>query len=168
MGLGFTIPNEASASFPGQADIDSIDFRILQQGVQGWGVISGCQVTQSGSGDMTVTVDPGLIQVGAQQVHVVGGVSAAFASHATLEKYALVEIHGTLGTIIRNAGTAAAAPVFPAPTTTNVVIAALWIPHAATSIVTTQIVDKRMFLGTGLSTGAKTALSRIDTTRMRP
>lgn len=170
------VPNEAVAVANGyisQADIDQYDWLIIQLGLAGYGVISGCVVTAQASPDMTVAVTEGFVRAGAQQVYVPAQSSAAFSSSggAGTTKYAFVEIDPTKNPgsrVVRNVGTAATSPIFPPPGSGNVVLTAITIPQGVTSIAAGQLVTKRVLLDAGYSTAAKVSLSSFDSTRSRP
>src|SRR5262245_33676326 len=63
---GFTIKSRdlALASDPShnQSKIFDTDIEILQKGLQGYGVVTGCEVTEQGTPDMTVAVEAGEVQ----------------------------------------------------------------------------------------------------------
>jgi len=172
------ILNEAQAVALGDAEDstgDTIDFLIMALALAGYGVVSGCQVTAQASPDMTVAVSEGIVQAGAQQVHVPGGSTVAFSANATFKKYAFVEINPTVAVasqIQRNSGSATASPIYPTPTVTggvpSIVLAAIPIPANTTQITSSMIIDKRMPINSSYSTAGKLTLSNIDTTRYRP
>jgi lysophospholipase L1-like esterase len=139
------IPNEASATtYPNQADVDSEDFRVVSDAHSVYGVLSGCACSAASSGvTLGVAVAAGVVYAGTKtQKAVVGATVTPAAAHATLPRYDLITVD-YLGTLAVVAGTAAAAPVFPVAAAGRVVLAAVYIPAAATSITNTNIVDKR-------------------------
>jgi hypothetical protein len=160
--MAFTVPNEASASYTDQAELDAIDLYILAAGFAGNGVISGCAVTAQGSPDGTVAVSSGSIRISGSTVAVTGtnvsvmtgsanadGTTATVAD-ATYYRYDIIQVNssGQLGVIHGTLPTPAwpdysVNPVFPQPT--GVVLAACLIPPTAasiTGIATSQIVRK--------------------------
>lgn len=142
------IPNYASATFAAQAEPDSVDFDIFSAGQASNGVSSGCACTPNASGStLVVAVAAGFIISTGLIVAVSGTTVTPGAAHATLNRFDLVTVN-TAGVVSIVAGTAAATPVFP--TTTNVVLASVYIPATATSITSGNIIDKRVFRNLGL------------------
>ena len=145
--MAFTIRNAATSNDP-QASPDKVDFDILVQGVNGEGVVSGCAVTAQGTPNMTVAVASGVVRVGGLTVPVSAGNVTITAAHATLPRFDLIAVN-TSGVKSAAAGTAAATAVYPsgaAAAGTSVVLAAVYVPAAATSITSTRIEDKRVIL----------------------
>lgn len=142
----FTIPNVADAFNAAQAQVDKVDLDIVVAGVAGTGVLSGCAVTAQGSPDMTLAVASGTVKVGATVVGVTAGNVTITTAHATNPRFDLVVVNDS-GTKSVTAGTAAAAPVFPAIPASSVVLAAVYVPANDTTMASNQIVDKRMLLG---------------------
>jgi hypothetical protein len=141
--VAFTIPNNASAAYPPQAQIDKVDLDIVVAGCGGTGVSSGCAVTAQASPDMTVAVAAGNVVFAAvTQVAVTGGNVTIAAAHATLGRFDLIAVDNA-GAKSRVAGTAASTPVFPAIPANSVILAAVYVPPNATTIQTNQITDKR-------------------------
>lgn len=143
----FTIPNYSTATHKSQAAPDSGDFTILANAIASTGVVSGCAVTPQGSPDMTVAVASGVVQVLGVSATVTGtnvNIGAAGAS----PRFDLVTANAS-GVLSVVAGTPAAVAEFP--TTSNVVLAAVYVPVGTTSIVAGNIIDKRAI--TGVPTG---------------
>lgn len=160
MGLGWTIPNEADvATYPQQSEVDSIDFAILAAALNGYGVLSGCQVTAQATPDLTVAIAAGLVTNAGQQIHIAAQ-NVTIASPGTNNRYNLVTVN-TNGTGGKTVGTQAASPVFPALSTTTVVLAAIWTPLSTPNITTAMITDKRVFISSGFSTAGKIVLDRL-------
>jgi hypothetical protein len=163
--MAFTVPNEASASYTDQSEIDAIDLKILSGLGIGSGVLTGCVVTAQGSPDDTVAVSAGTARINGSNVTCAGGTvnvisgsanpdgSTTTAANASYYRYDLIVLDTSdhLGVIH---GTVPAPawpdysvnPVFPDYTiTTQVVLAAVLIPPTAasiTGIASSQIVSK--------------------------
>lgn len=139
----FNIPNQADAAFPAQAQVDSGDFSILALAQEGTGVVHGCAVTAQGSPNMTVAVAAGAVTVdNVTPVDVTAGNVTIAAANATNPRIDLIYAgsDGTKGVIT---GTPAANPVYPAISSTQVILAAVYVPAGDTAINANQIVDKR-------------------------
>ncbi len=148
--MSFTIPNEASATYPAQAAPDSIDFAMMMDAFAGRGVLSGCAVTAQGTPNMTVAVAAGLVRYGSLSGYVLGGNVTIQAADATSARFDLICADGTTGALLAptsgatGKGTPAANPVFPAIPANAVVLAAVYVPANATTITSAQIIDKRI------------------------
>lgn len=155
------IPNSSGATWPSQAEPDSIDFEIISAATNAYGIVSGCACTPASSGStLGVAVASGSVHVGSSTpVAVTGATVTPGAAHSTLPRYDLVTAN-TSGTLAVVAGTAAAAPEFPAIPASRTVLCTVYIPAAATSITASNIVDKRQLVnrtpefGTGATTTA--------------
>lgn len=145
--MALTIANEDATSYPAMASPDSGDFFIIGGGFDGNGVVSGCLPTAQGTPNMTVAVSSGQVLVNRQLVAVAGGNATITTAHATLPRIDLVTVNSS-GTIAVFGGTAAAAPEFPnvALWGSTVVLAAVYVPAADTSIDGAQIFDRRLML----------------------
>lgn len=141
--MPFAIPNEADAAFAAQAAPDARDIDILVAGYAGTGVIDGCAVTAQATPDMTLAVAAGTVAVLGTTAAVTAGNVTITTAHATNPRFDLVVV-SSAGTKSVTAGTAAAAPVFPAIPASSVVLAAVYVPANDTAIGSTQIVDKRV------------------------
>jgi hypothetical protein len=162
--MAFTVPNEASASYTDQAELDAVDLQIIANGFAGTGVISGCAVTAQGSPDGTVAVSSGSIRVNGTTVAVTGanvsvmtgsanadGTTATVAD-ATYYRYDLIVVNGSGQLGVLHGTLPAPAwpdysvnPVFPTIAASYAVLAACLIPPTAaaiTGIATSQIVRK--------------------------
>lgn len=145
--MPFTIPNSADAAFPAQAAPDKVDIDILQAGIRGDGVVTGCAVTAQGSPDMTLAVAAGTVRIAAVDAAVTAGNVTITTANATNPRIDLVVVNSS-GTKSVTAGTAAASPVCPAIPATSVVLAMVYVPANDTAINTNQITDKRVDLAT--------------------
>jgi hypothetical protein len=163
--MAYTVPNEASASYTDQSEIDAIDLKILSGLGVGSGVLTGCVVSAQGSPDDTVAVSAGTARINGSAVTCAGGNvnvmsgsanpdgSTSSAANATYYRYDLIVLDTSdhLGVIHGVVPTPAwpdysVNPVFPDYTiTTQVVLAAILIPPTAasiTGIASGQIVSK--------------------------
>jgi hypothetical protein len=148
----FTIPNEASAAFAEQAEVDQGDIAILVAGHAGTGVVSGCEVTAQGSPNMTVAVAAGTVAVSGAAATVGAGNVTIDAADGANPRFDLVVV-GSAGNKSVVKGTASSNPVFPAIPANSVVLAAIYVPASDTAINTNQIVDKRVVLVPGVPAG---------------
>jgi hypothetical protein len=146
----FRIPNAADAFAADQAEVDSVDIDILQAGLYGYGVLTGCAVTAQASPDMTLIVASGTIKVGATFATVTSGNVTITTAHATLPRFDLVVVNSA-GTKSVTAGTASSNPSFPAMPAGSVVLAAVYVPAADTTIEQNHVTDKRVILTTVLT-----------------
>lgn len=142
--MAFTIPDKGE----GQNDIQSILFQehleILAAGIQGIDcVLSGCAVTAQGSPDMTVAVAKGAVLANGVLKPVTAGNATITTADGTNPRIDLVVVDSSGAKAVR-AGTAAAAPKPPIRTANDVVIAAVYVPAADTTISSAQITDMRM------------------------
>lgn len=161
--MSFTIPNAVGLTYPDQAAPDQRDFDILTAGVAGVGVLSGCAVSASGS-SLVLMVTSGTVQLGLSVVGVAGNTATIGAAHATNPRYDLVVTDSTgVASII--AGTAAASPVFPSfSTSSQVVLAAVYVPATATTLAAANLVDKRVMLFAAQSDELNSVLNAQDFT----
>jgi hypothetical protein len=146
----YEIFNEADAFNVNQAEPDNRDFKILAAGFERTGVLSGCAVT-AGAG-MTCAVAAGTITYtdDTTAVTVGGGSVTIEAAHGTLPRFDFVMVDDA-GNLVNpvagnGKGTAAAEPVFPTIPANRVVLAAVYIPAAVVSILSTYLIDKRVML----------------------
>lgn len=141
------IPNYASATYPLQSEPDSVDFEIISAAHNGYGVASGCACTPGNSGvNLSVAVASGSVHVGSvTAVAVTGATVTPGAASGANPRFDLV-VADNAGALSVVAGTAAAAPVFPAIPASRTVLCAVWIPTSATSITAANIVDKRQMV----------------------
>jgi hypothetical protein len=145
MTMGFTIISNDLAENPAiQSTWYDTDLAIIERGLAGVGVLTGCGVTAQGSPDMTVAVAAGTIQpsLGAAAVTVTSGnvtVGAASGSHPRID---LISASAT-GVKTITAGTAAASPKPPALPSGHIGLAFIYVPTSATTITTARITDKR-------------------------
>lgn len=157
----FTILNANDATYGPQAEVDTVDFEALARGIEGNGIVSGCEVTvQSGT---TVSVAAGTVRFGAATASVGAGNIGPLTADATFPRFVLIVVtsSGGLGSIV---GTPDASPTFPsmAGFTDRVPVAAVYVPASASSLTADNIVDKRVIVPlptTGGGGGGGTVLS---------
>lgn len=142
--MPFTIPDkdESFAPMP-QSRWMQTDIDALVQGLNGEGVLSGCEVTAQGSPDMTVAVAAGTVVIGDATVTVASGNVNISAADGTHPRYDLISVNNS-GTKTHTAGTASATPKAPALPANSVLLAAIYVPANDTTIASNQIVDKRV------------------------
>lgn len=142
--MTFTIPNlPSSASFEQQVQSapDQYDFQAIVNADAGTGLVSGCAVTQNGGGAMSVSVALGVVAVAGAEVSVAAGTATITAANGSNPRLDLVVV-SSAGVISVTAGTAAASPVFPALTASQVLLAAVYVGTGVTSILTADIQGK--------------------------
>jgi len=138
------LPNEADATYPDQAEPDSVDFEILLAGIKLTGVVSGCAVTESGTPAQTIDVAAGVVRVAGRQVTVdVDADVAVSAADGTNPRIDLITSNLS-GVIVVTAGTPAAEPVLPDIPATSVPLATLYVPANDNTHGDAQINDKRI------------------------
>jgi hypothetical protein len=156
--MPYTIPNEADAGTTDQAAPDKVDLDILTAGISHGtgastygvgptGVETGCAVTAQGTPDMTVAVAAGNVRIGGRLVKVATGNVTITTAHGTNKRRDLIVVD-TAGAKTAIAGTASDPTRAALPTITSgkVVLAAVTIPAADTTIGSTQITDKRVMI----------------------
>lgn len=144
----FYIPNEADAPVvPGQAEPDSVDFKVIAAGSNLEGVLTGCVVTQRGAGaNMSVDIAAGTgLYQSVTTVTIAGGNVVITAADPTLPRYDLIYFDGA-GAVGVIDGTPFSTPVFPTVPANRVILAAIYVPALAASIVNADIIDKRVTL----------------------
>lgn len=172
--MGFSIPNYNEAPFPGQAEPDSRDFVALREGIDGNGVLTGCDVTAQVVPDMTVEVAAGTIQMVATPIAVAGGTVTVGAADPTNGRYDLILANND-GTVSDQPGTASQVPTFPTyDVTISVLVAAVFVPAVSTVVDTDQVTDKRVIVvnasggGTVLSVNSGQAVDVDNTDPTNP
>jgi hypothetical protein len=146
--MSFTIPNAAVAWNVIQSHFLSGDLQIISDGIAGVGVISGCAVSPQGTPNMTVAVASGSVRIGGSSVSVTSGNVTITANSSGNPRLDLICVNAS-GTKSAQAGTAAAAPLYPAIPGSSVVLAAVLVPTGAASITANNIVDKRVTVSSG-------------------
>lgn len=151
--MSFTIPNNGGAydedlSVWMDADIDAIVRGFIADGV-----LTNCAVTAQGSPDMTVAVAAGTVQINGVSVAVTGANGTITTADSSNPRLDVVSINSS-GTIVVTAGTPAAEPAIPTIPASSAILALVRIPANDTTISSTQIVDKRVFVRTVPLVGA--------------
>ncbi len=142
------------ASVYPQAQMDQVVFDILSGAAGGQnGTVSGCAVTAQGSPDNTVAVASGSVVVNGSLVSVASGNVTMTAAHATNPRKDMITVNSS-GTKAYTAGTAAAAPVWPAIPANSVVLAWIYVAANDNTINSNQIVDCRIFVPSPITGGA--------------
>lgn len=146
--MGFTLLNDPAApvnpaGFADQAEPEAGDWEILARGFLPTGVVSGCAVTAQGVPDMTVAVAAGTVLVAGVLASVAAGNLTIGAADATNPRFDLIAVDsaGAKSVVAGAANANANYPVIPAG---RVVLAAVYVPAADTTINANQITDKRV------------------------
>lgn len=143
--MPFTIPNAVDAGVSSQAEPDSRDFDMLALAMRGYGVTAGFAVTAQGSPNMSVAVGIGTGMY-ATQYFSNGGVTVTITTaDSSNPRFDLIVIDNA-GNATATAGTPAAAPVFPAPPASSIVLAVVYVATNTTTITTANITDKRILI----------------------
>lgn len=143
--MGWTIPDKGE----GDNDLQSIMFQeyidVLVEGISGKNcVLSGCTIT--GGASMTPTVAKGAVLSNGVLFAVASATVTIGTADATNPRIDLIVIDSAGAKQVR-AGSAAQNPKPPARTTNDVVIGAVYVPAADTTIETTKIIDMRVLRG---------------------
>lgn len=159
---GFTIPDASE----GDNDIQSVlyqgDIEVLLAGIQGVDcVLSGLAMT--GGTDMTLDVAKGAVLTNGVLKAVAAASVTVGAADATNPRIDYVVVTSS-GSLAVRAGTAAAAPLPPALTANDVVIAQIYISANDTSIGQSQIKDRRVFRYQGPTLLYKTTTAETTNT----
>lgn len=125
------------------AQLFAEDMNIISDGIAGLNIVlSGLAVTAQGSPDMTVAVAKGCVLTNGVCKAVAAGNANITTANGTNPRLDLVVINSS-GAIAVRAGTAAAAPIPPARSTNDVVLAIVLVPANDTTIGSDQIRDTR-------------------------
>lgn len=138
-----TIPNVQTASYAYQSEVDTQDIAAWMAGIAGTGVTSGCAVTAQGTPNMTVAVALGTVLVAGAIGSVTAGNQTIAAADSVNPRFDLIVVNSS-GVVSVAQGTPAAHPSFPTIPANSVVLAAIYVPANATTITTSQIIDKRV------------------------
>lgn len=133
---GSTLIDAVNAAYPAMAQLYASDWYVMQSRNENFYVLSGCAITASGTAGK-VDMSAGVIFNGTSE-YIVTAVTAASTTitslaDATNPKWVACELT-TAGALNFNAGTAAANPEKPTPTTNRVVVAWLYVPANATAV----------------------------------
>jgi hypothetical protein len=138
---GFTIPNATTVgTLLDLAEPDAIDFNIL--GNNRFGVISGCDVTVTGS-SWVVNVAPGIVVVDGQVMAAQGQVTLSIPTQSP--RFDLIYVDGG-GNIQVQPGTEDANPVFPQFDGLMVILASILATPGITPPSQMDVIDKRLML----------------------
>lgn len=145
--MPFSIPARANATYLPQAKLHSRDIDMLEVAYGMEGVLSGCAVSQRGAGaNMSVDVAVGQVRVGGYFPFVTAVTNVTItAADATNPRWDLISVDRN-GALTATAGTAASNPTMPSIPANSIVLAAVYVPANATSIVNNQIIDKRIII----------------------
>lgn len=156
--MAFTIPNEQSVAFTPLARVFQSDIDILSYSLQGTGVVEG-QTASDGlvthSSGMTLSVASATIRVGDTDYSYGGGSIVISNGDAGGNRFDLVYLYNNAGvaTLAKVSGGVATNPLPPAIVSTYVPLAMVYVPQSATSISSSNIVDKRCLIWKGASGG---------------
>lgn len=140
----YTIPNKADAAYEEQSRIFQSTIADLIDAFAAHGVISGCAVTATTG--MGIAIASGTIRSAAGAIVAVTGTTGTHAAaHATLGRFDIVQVTDA-GVVSIVTGTAAATPVEPNVTAGRIKLAQVYIPAAATTVVSNLIVDRRVLI----------------------
>jgi len=151
-----------------QAQIDPIDVDILLAGIAGQGVVFGAGVTASDPEALTVDVAAGQVVIAGTAYDVDATADLAIATpNLTQPRYDLVLADDSGTPFIASGVPATHSPPFPALPSDAVALAAIYVPHALTEILTAHIVDKRVPVSVPVaaSAGWNTITATSDLTR---
>lgn len=134
--VGSALLDAASAAYTAMAQFYAEDWYIAQAANEGYFVCTGCAVSASGTAGK-VDLSAGTVFMATTELNVAAVTAASTTitslADGTNPKWVGVEIDST-GTIQFNAGTAAANPQKPTPTSARVVVAWLYVPASATTV----------------------------------
>lgn len=140
-----TVPNEAEAAFRVQAGLTRGDFEIMAAADAGTGVVSGCAVTAQAVPDASVAVAAGTGVVGNADVAVAAG-NVAVGGAGGADRFDLVVVNSAGVKSVVAGAESATRPVFPNIPSGSFVLAAVYRPVGAGTVLPTHIVDKRAFV----------------------
>lgn len=155
------IPNKGDGQSDLQSHVFSLDFEVQKAAELGIdGIISGCELTQQGTPDMTVAVATGVVVSNGKMYTVTAGNATIGTADGTNPRVDLVVVNSS-GSIAVRAGTAAAFPLPPARTANDVVLGYVYVPASDTTITDDQITRGRL----ALTSGPRRYLIRQDASR---
>ena len=156
--MSFTIPNDADTTIDNQSELDSVDIETFVRGMASEGVIAeignemliadhetanrlnvgaGAVFTRQSTGSLKRFDFASIVNIDLDAAPTSGG--------SNNPRFDLVVISQG-GTLTKRKGTEAAAPVFPALTTGDILLAAVWRRVDDDQIVAADIVDKRILI----------------------
>jgi len=116
----------------------------IKEGAKGNRVISGCEVTEQGTPDMTVDIAAGIVRIdNAYKTISAVDNQAVTAADGSNDRYDIIAV-GKDGTVDYTAGTAAANPYPPDLPADHILLAVIWVEHGSTTVETSDIHDNRI------------------------
>lgn len=163
--MTFTVPNKA-LTYPFQSRVFQSDWDILARAAGGrYGVVNGCEATESVSPDMNVSIAAGQVVVDGAQIDVAGQVVGFEDADPLNPRFDLIVAYDD-GDCAALTGTADAAPFPVSPTADSSALHVVYIPALKTTIEQAQIVDKTVPVPSPIAPGVWTRLSvTADLTR---
>lgn len=137
--MPYTIYNDATASFPDQAEPDQVDFNILG-GVSG--TVSGCGVTANGT-NLNLTVASGQAIVNGTPVTCAGGTAVIGVASANPRWDLVYLTSGAAITVLAGTPTATNAQIPSFDPANGVALVAVYIPTSTSALTSGHLVDKR-------------------------
>lgn len=134
-------------------------YMSLSRANQRYYVISGCDVAQTGGGNMSVTVDPGVISYGGVKTTVPGNVVIIADANGTYSRLDVIYVNGSGVATVAPGVPATIQPVdqqgttnfkyftepYPASIPAGVILAIVHVRAAATTVITADINDIASF-----------------------
>jgi len=115
-------------------------------GARHWGVLSGLQVTENTTPDMSVLVAAGSCIVNATEITKTTSTNVTIsAADDTNPRWDIITINDA-GTIAATAGTPAADPYPPALPANNILLALVYVAAGVSQITNANIYDRRLFI----------------------
>jgi hypothetical protein len=151
--MAFTIPDKGTVVHDTQSILFKAYIDILVKGINGTEcVISGCGVSVSTG--LTVSITTGKVKSAGAAVAVTSGTVTLSAADTTYPRIDFIFID-TAGTITVRSGTSvSSAPKPPIKASTDVVLAAIYVPTGLTTLTASHIVDMRVLRSGGKHTVA--------------
>ena len=138
------VPDVSSVTDARQSRLNERDLDILQAAIEGTGLVAGCAITAQIVPDMTVAVAAGSVFIlGTGPIAIAGGNVTISAADSTNPRWDLITSNAS-GTLVVTVGTVAISPKPPSTPATSAILAYVWVRNGATSIITTDIFDKRL------------------------
>lgn len=143
------VPDKGTAQNDIQSIRFSLDDEVLSAAALGLdGIITGCELTQQASPDMTVAVAAGVVISNDAVLAYAGGNATIGTADSTNPRIDLIVINSS-GSLATRAGTAAAAPKPPARTANDVILGHVYVPASDTTITEDQITRARLAMCRG-------------------
>ena len=136
MGENFTNTGE-------QKYVYSARMNNLMEGVRGSVIVSGCDVSENGTPNMTVDNAAGIIRIAGDSVTVAAANTTINAADGSLDRIDTISV-GANATVDYNAGTPAANPIAPVLAANHVLLATVRVATGDTSITDSEISDARI------------------------